>query len=422
MKSKKGLLSLLAGLIVLIGAAALYYVLSHEPKGRAGEQESYETAPLAISVDVPNGLKVGVIYSLSESPAVESSFWKSAEGIQVAKYRIEKGGSEVALLTADDRGSENGAQEAVASLADQGVSAIIVATSGPHTSAIAETAREMRIPAIFLYEGDAVELGDGIWTMAPTEAEVAGNIRKTLNSRNYSRSLLVSYEGKLEAVPAAHTIPYAASTDLAVLGEEIYQALNDEEKRIDSIVISGPSRYQTDILGELKKRAITVPLILDTSARAPAFGERISSEGILSGDYTTVGIPSIDMIALSGNLAGNAAAVFFTALRLMDDIETTDLLAQSPFAESCEYADGVSHDALLAIAIAAEQAGSAEANAVAKALSDVQLTTDNGAVTGDADFRGGNAKAQSFGSLRASTLDPNLRTSTSPLLFWFSEQ
>ncbi|WP_394262792.1 ABC transporter substrate-binding protein [Trueperella sp.] len=419
MTRKKIIAIVAVALAVLVGVGIVVANLIKSDDEIAGKGVS--TFPLPIEAKVPDGLKVGVVYSLTGDPLVESSYLRSAEGMQVANYRLAEGGSDIEIIPVDDRGTVEGAQRAVDDLENQGVGAIIVGTAGPHTSAIADAARGAGIPAIFPYEADAVSTADGVWTMGANKTTAANMLGKELTDRGYAENLVIDFDGSLADIPNAKYMTYDENTDFVELGDEIFQVFMDEELNLDAIVINGPSTFESNILSEIQSRAITVPVFFTNHADAPAFIDRLRSEGVLFGDFTTLGLPSVDMVALKADRSGGAAAVFFTAIRLMDDAGMRNLLDEATFAESKDYADGLSHDALVAIASAAADAKSVEPADIEQSLTGLEITTADGTVLGTTTFGATGVESELMSVLRASTQDPNLRESSTPLMFWFAQ-
>lgn len=92
-------LSILAGFLALVVLIVLAVFLARDS---GTTNESVKTTPVQLSVDVPNDFKVGVIYSLTEDPNVETSWLNAAEGSQVAAYRIDPTGEDVQIYTKND--------------------------------------------------------------------------------------------------------------------------------------------------------------------------------------------------------------------------------------------------------------------------------------------------------------------------------
>lgn len=404
------------GLLVFIALVILAVFLTRDS---GQEYDSAEPTPVQLQIDLPNDFKVGVIYSLTENPNVETSWLLAAEGAQVAAYRVDPSGEDIELYTQNDQGTEGGAQRAVDSLSAAGVSGIIVATAGPHTQAIADAASAQGIPSIFLYEGDVS--GEGVWSFAPDVERNRNELAATLTEHSYTDTIVFDSEGNLEGISSGLYYRFDASTDLAVMAQEV-AGLLEEGTKADSIVISGNSAAQLELIQELQTRAITLPVVLTSQAAVPEFSEGLSDFGINDGNFEAVGSQSVDMLALSSDSDGERAAAFFTAIRLMNDSSRMDLLNEQPFGNVVTFADGLSHDALVSLALAAASAGSADANEVLEVLIGETWSEEDGLVTGALDFTQATPNTDSLGMVRMTMQNPGLRDGSEASTYWFADR
>lgn len=408
-------LAVTVGLIAFIVLVILAIFLTQDSRS---QHDSTESTPVQLSIDLPRDFKVGLIYSLTEDPNVETSWLDAAEGAQVAAYRIDPKGEDIAFYTQNDHGTEDGAQRAVDALTSEGVSGIIVATSGAHVQTIADAASAKKVPTIFLYDGDVN--GESSWTFAPSSKRNFDALATALTEHSYTNPIVFDSEENLSDLTSVKYYPFDVSTDLAELAQEV-AGLLEAGTHADSIVISGNSAAQLALIQELQTRAITLPVLLTSQAAAPEFSEGLVDFGINDGNFETVGVQSVDILALESDSAGERAASFFTAIRLMNDSSRMNLLNELPFHDVISNADGLSHDALVSLAHAADNAGSSDAEKVLAALKGANLTGQDGLVTGSLNFTQTTPNADLLGVVRMTMQSPGLRDGSEASTYWFAE-
>ena len=111
-----------------------------------------------------------------------SEYNRAAQGAIVAAQRFAQGGAAVALSAQNDRGTEDGARAAVRALAGQGVSGVVVATTGPQARAAAKAAEELGLPAILPY-AEPADPGQATWTTGPSGRVRPAALRTALNGK-----------------------------------------------------------------------------------------------------------------------------------------------------------------------------------------------------------------------------------------------
>jgi hypothetical protein len=215
---------------------------------------------------------------------------------------------------------------------------------------------------------------------------------------------------------------WAPAADLA---DAIVGALETDAARC--IVIAASATHQAELAAAIQGRLgyRQAPIFLTPQALSPAFARTLGAAGSLSGSYFTVGSDSGDARALAPD--GDAAAVFFTALRLAArDQDVTNSYADAAFATVAQTADIPSHDAVVALVRAVEQAGSAEPAAVKAALGSLHLGADDGLAGAALDFTSAFALPDdAVVTLVARTASPGTRptpttAAPAPGLWWFA--
>lgn len=380
--------------------------------------------PIALKVDgLPKGLKVGIVLSVS-SPSGQGEQWRSAaEGAQVAAHRMQMAGKPVTLVTADDKGGIEGARKAAQKLIDDGVSAIVLASSGSHLDGAVETAERAGVPVLSPYSSDYAVTGGGVWTTGPTGEEVATALQELMADRELDKPLLVDGGGgPIAGVLAADTINVEAGTDVADVSKLLKKRAT---KEINSILVSGPAEVQALVLRAAQGKRINRPIILTPEALSPDFPRALTEAGgSLTTPMSAVGLDTGDSVSLRKGPDGEAMSSFLGGLRLMAQDDTTKgLLGEESFADVGYAADARSHDAVLAAARAAAAAKSTKPEEVGAALAGLQLTHADGLVGPDLDFTSSDSLAKgSVVALSSSDQTLGLRPvdDEHPQLSWFA--
>lgn len=435
------LLAVIAGSLAII--LVIMVVLILRPKA---------ADPVAISVPValtgigaPKDLKLGVVVSIGQG-AVEGAEWASAaEGAAVARSRIIEGGSEISLLVENDHGTADGAKTAVTSLVEQGASGIVFATSGEHLAAGVAAASEAKVPAVLAYEPipDASQ-AKAVWTLAPSEKALEAAYRAA--TKDFANPVLITAgPGVPESLSFAETLR-PKGTDLAGAAEtaaartgadasahHAYTGTDleqdggdkaqpkDEKKPADALVISGNARSLATLVKELQSRNVSVPLVLAPAAGSPGFAQALAEQdGSVSASLETIGVNVGDAAALGNGTQARAASAFLQEVRqLAADPEAKNLTGDAPFADVAPWADVRSHDAVLALTIAAGKAGSTDPERIAKELAKLQLTAADGIAGTLLDFREAQASSGKVQLLHATGQSLGLRPTGEMPLTWF---
>ncbi|MFJ3029778.1 hypothetical protein ACIPEQ_13125 [Curtobacterium sp. NPDC087080] len=454
--------AIIVAVAVLVVAAVVTAVLAVRVSASTPAEAVSATAPVPISVShVPDGTKIGVVVTLGDG---EGAQWDdAAQGALVAQRRLELGGTDVQLVTKNDGGSADGARKAVEALAADGVSGIVVATSGDHVRGAFTAAADADIPVVAPYAAG----GDDAWSTAPSTESVASALQDALGDA--ASPLLVDLGGGAPSgVRFAHVLDATSTPDLGALATTIAQrtgaaagstdaATTDGQDGAaqagttrggatqdgaaqegaeqaapdsDAVVVSGPAGRQGALVAALQEANVTAPVVLTPEATSPAFAAALSQAGgSLSGTFRTVGVETDDARALSSNAEGRAMSAFLGGVRVLaDDADAKNLTGDRSFASVATVADARSHDAVVALVTAVGAARSTDVSKVSDALAGLDLGADDGLAGPALDFGARQALGDRAGVLAASAQDLGLRPATAtgddgatPALVWFSD-
>ncbi|PZF55385.1 hypothetical protein DEJ23_11930 [Curtobacterium sp. MCSS17_008] len=448
--------AIIVAVAVLVVAAVVTAVLAVRVSASTPAEAVSATAPVPIDVaHVPDGTKIGVVVTLGDG---EGAQWDdAAQGALVAQRRLELGGTDVQLVTKNDGGSVDGARKAVEALASDGVSGIVVATSGEHVRGAFAAAADAGIPVVAPYTtGD-----DDAWSTAPSTDSVAAALQVALGDAG--SPLLVDLGGGAPSgVRFAHVLDATRAPDLGALATTIAQrtgaaagstdatSTDDQDGSAqegaqdgsaqdtteqaapdsDAVVVSGAGARQGALVAALQEANVTAPVVLTPEATSPAFAAALAQAGgSLSGTFRTVGVETDDARALSSDAEGRAMSAFLGGVRVLaDDADAENLTGDRTFDEVAAVADARSHDAVVALVTAVGAARSTDPAEVSDALTGLDLGADDGLAGPALDFGSQQALADPAGVLAASAQDLGLRPAAAseddgatPALVWFSD-
>ncbi|MCV9995287.1 hypothetical protein OIU93_13425 [Paeniglutamicibacter sp. ZC-3] len=394
--------NLISGAVALVAVAAIIAmsVFLFRPSDAAMGDPVEASVPVALSAaNVPAETKLGVVVTLGSS---SGAAWKdAAQGAAVAAHRFSLSGTAIALSTADDRGTTEGARKAVEKLVSEGVSGIIVATDGEQVDGALEAAASAGVPVLLPYYADKVD-GDGAaWRTAPTEAQVSKSLTSALAGAK--RTLLIDAGGGAPAsVDVAAKISFEPGADAEQLAADVARRTGVVEPAkadgtpgrapvanpADAVLLSGNPTQQATVVHALQSANVTVPVVLTPGATSPAFASRLAQAGgTASGRLSTVGPDAGDAAALRPDASGRAMSGFLAGLRVLaQDKEAKNLTGDVPFSEVANAADSRSHDAVVALVRAVSTAGSGDPAKVAKALGTLKLGPADGIAGPGLDF------------------------------------
>jgi len=411
--------------------------------GRPGVEPS--AGPLggvALTVYDPGALRtisVGVLMPPLEGEG--SEYRDMAEGAAVAAFRFDQGGVSVRLVAALDNGTPEGAATGLNSLLhNPEVAGVVVASSGPHLAPALAAVPASGTAVVMPYDrgGETIE---GVWRTGPSEGAVEARLADALARKGVAHPVVVTPAGQpLDTLPAALPLTWSSApagadpalascanpaTPIDCLADRASQAL--AAGRADSVVAVGAAGDQAQLVTALRSALgqAQVPVFLSPEALTPTFGRGLTTSGAVNGDYITVG-PNTDDPASQAGADGQSARLFFEALRLAaGSPKAFNVFGDQPFASAAQTADIASHDAVVALVRAAEQAGTTDAAAVREVLGGLGLDSHRGLAGPALDFRQPNAlAAASVVVLQATTANPGQRppagAGQARPVFWFA--
>lgn len=430
---------IVVGVAVVVAVAIVLTMTLNRPKEAIQPDPVAATVPVALSAEgLPKEFKIGVIFTFGQSGEPGSEYNRAVQGAVVAAERFAQGGAAVDLRTQNDRGTEDGARAAIAALADQGVSGILVASTGPQASAAAKAAGERGLAVILPY-ADPAEPGPSIWTTTPSDASVDAALATALAGK--TKVMLVSDGGAIPAsIQATQTLNLQDFEDVTGLAQEAAIRTGDqllplaenapagsESVRVadpaDAVVVSAatPQRLAR-LVQALQSRDVSVPLILSDGATAPAFASALAElDGSASGQLVSVAAAGGDGAALQQDAQGRGMSAFLSALRLASgDAQIKNLTGDAPLSTDAWAADAASHDAVVALVRAAALAGNGDAAKVAESLRSVSLGAGEGLAGSTLDFSTPEALTAKAMPVYASDQDLGLRPADdkAPRLVW----
>lgn len=376
--------------------------------------------PVALKADgVPEGLRIGVVVSVS-SPAGQGADWYSAaHGAAVAAYRYGQGGSQIRLDVADDKGSDSAAAQAVRDLVGRGATSIVLATSGEHTEAAAQAAADFGVVALAPYQSLSVP-SSTVWLTGPSPAGTSEALSRALENVGASRPLLV--------LAGARSAPdgFGSWPSVSVIGDTDTIARQVEEEveaeSLDSVLVAGSAAEMAKVVRALQGGSVNLPIVVTAAATSPVFTAALAdSSGSLAIELRSVGIDSGDLAALRSDDRGRARSAFLAAVRAAAGDETVlTYFDEQAFLTVAAEADTASHDAIVSLVSAAAKARSSEPGEIAAALKGLSLGWADGLAGAPLDFSTQQASsADAVTVLTSTTQGAGLRPGRDPGLNWF---
>ncbi|WP_187977396.1 ABC transporter substrate-binding protein [Mycetocola sp. JXN-3] len=420
-------LTLIAGAVAVVLAGSAGIVWAVNANHGSEDAAVAATVPVALKVSgVPQDAPIGVIVTLGANPVGGAEWQTAAQGAAVAERRLQLGGTKIKLITVNDKGTTEGARDAVAQLAKDSVAGIVFASAGVHTRAGVDAARSAGIPTLLPYSSDPITTVGLTWRTGPDNAEFVNAINAAAGKAK--RPLLISAEGSpLNKVSHVDNIYIAPDTDTTVLAADIALRAGmaptvvaegeptpaPVENPADAVIINAPPAQQAQIVRAIQAANISLPLVLSPGATSPAFPAALrTADGTVTGRLLTVGANTGDAVALDRGAAGRSMSAFLAGVRVLAaDGSAQNLTGDQPFSAVAAAADSRSHDAVIALVRAIEKAGSVEPAKVAEALRTLKLGAAEGIAGPTLDFEKPAAFTGSVTGLHASTDDLGLRPS-----------
>ena len=418
--------ALLGVLLLVIVVAAHLLRPDIRPLRAPGDTEAI--APVVPQeITLPNNnnrdAKIGIIMTYGED--AEGSEWVlPAQGAAVAAHRLDLGKTPVQLTVANDKGTSDGARDAVEKLKSEGVQGIIISSSGEHIKGATNAARESSIPVIEVY--DSVDTGRGVWSLAPNPEQLSQAYMQA--SQPSTQSIVIApkdTEVNIPQVAAKHA--YDRDTDVRELAQDVKKE-SQSYGASANIFVSGSAIRQAKIVKELQYAGVTAQILLSPQAVSPIFARTLVAEGgTVSANLTTVGYNMSDSLALQSDDPGRGLAAFLEAVRVMgQDSSFMTLQDDQAFKSAAPYADARSHNAVLAFAYAIDKVHERKPEAVTRVLESMRLDAAQ-AIAGDAlDFTHENPTTAPVQTLHATEQSLGLRLEPSndqePRIVWFAER
>ena len=371
------------------------------PLGTGTNPASAVTVQQAISLPTSGREPViGVVATFGDD--AEGSAWRlNAQGARVAQYRLALGNSSVKVLYANDKGTEQGAREAVEKLSSEGALGIVLASRGEHLRGVTAAAKERNVAVIEAY--DRVDAGDGVWSFAldpEQEKQVyTAAIRSLAGASSMGSSqqldgvrtiLLDAGEGSAPDLPYTHRVQVSADEDsMKDTLKELTRLLGDKSSGSSPVlVLTGSASTQAKVLRSLQRAGITSPVIAGEEALTEPFTrlllERVQARAA----------------ALSADDAGRASSAFVSTVeRMKNDSSLKDLSGEQAFSKSAVWADAPSHNALLAFAYATSHVREYTPEAVRRVLGTLRLDAKDSTVAYSLDFSSSYAAGGQVGLL-----------------------
>lgn len=421
-KHGRALLRSLGAVVSVIVASALTACSSSVP---ASEPAPASATSVKLTADVPDGLAIGIVVSLTSKPSEGAQWRDAAQGAQVAASRYAAGGTTIDLVPVNDKGTAEGAKAAIDTLAEGGVAGIVIATSGSHLQEALQHAAALNLPTLLPYATSADGLPEHSW-LTGADAQISDQrLVEALQQQSLRRPYLIDAGGgDIAGLAPVDSATFAAGGDPNRLAPKLAKTQRSGDAGFDAVVISGPAELQGRLVAALQGAGIETPVLLTSDALSPVFPAAVAKAGgSLSGVFVTAGLDVGDAAALQSGDAGRAVAAYYSAVSLLAaDPEATDLLGQAPFRSVAGAADPRSHDAVVALVRAAAAADSTKPEAVASALAELPLGWPDGLAGPVLDFSTAAAVApDAVRSLSATPDSPGVRPASpkASSLYWY---
>lgn len=367
-----------------------------------------QTVPVALpGANAPAGMRVGVVTSQTEEEGQGAHWSSSAQGAAVARWRLAKGGADVALVPVSDQGSDEGARRAVDELAAQRVSAIIAVTSGSHVDALLGAAREAGIPVVLPFETADGRSTDGAWFAGPSASDWKGLARdqgRALGCRSYklvegarvfdgvadAEDVAVSYTQT--PAPMRHEEDIARLVADSALGTAQSGQSGEPGGQDTCVLVDSEPLFMARTVFQLRARGVLSPVFAGPQASSPVFLAELERLGVNPDSVRTIApqSPAVSAATSTAVLGASASAFLEAAAQMRTDPGAAQSQGQSAPAplDDAQAASPLVHDAFLAVVKAGAAAKSAEPADVRAALASVVLSAAEGAVAQDSESFG----------------------------------
>ncbi|MDO4666129.1 MAG: hypothetical protein Q4A71_08060 [Actinomycetaceae bacterium] len=232
---------------------------------------------------VPDGLKIGIVVSYTDNPAEGRGYDGNAEGISIAKWRLFQAGTNVKTIVVSDQGSDSGAQEAIAKLADANVAGVLAITNGDHTKALTDAAQDANLPIILPYAQSRAEHSTQAWYGMGQKKQHVGAITEALKTLQCSPIISVGNTQLQRQEKVKITPEEIADNDK--MGKLIGTSRNA------CIVITADTKQTVNIISKIKMRSVNAKILVASNAANASFRDMLVDQNVDSRDIYALGTP-----------------------------------------------------------------------------------------------------------------------------------
>lgn len=373
-------------------AILLCAILASGCTGSSGPHFS-AVRPAAVAVklaDLPHQVHIGVLFSGTSPAGQGADVAGLAAGVIVAKYRLAAGGNGITLDLYDDHGSAAEALHGLASFVKSKVSGVVAATYGDHLDPMLKAAARQHLPVVLPYEQRDVAGATSSWYLAASAGAVASSLSALLVSQGMRAPYVLTGDGRQAEAVGLAAMSSAISSSAPIADQVAPVVKAAKAHQVDSVVVAASPQTQANVVAQLQGSVPDLRVVLSPEATRPMFGQVLSAQlaqdgtATTSGDFLSVGLPTVDATGLGKGSAAAAVGAFLSGLSLAAGIPSVKsmLLPKLSFSKSgAATADAASHDALLALVFAVQRARSADPEQVMAALSRLKVRTGEGLAT-----------------------------------------
>ncbi len=333
-------------------------------------------ASVALHAKLSRPVHVGLIVSAHAPSAEGRGDAPLASGARVAQVRFVQGGTPVVLDIEDDHGTAAGARLAVESLTQMRVVGIVYASEGEHIAAGLQAARQAHIAVLLPYAGALPDgSAGGAWLTGPSQAQIVHALVNRLGQERLTGAPVLS----LGPLPT-DALPLALGGRAHRLSSAAAVKPTDVPTAAKAVVVWAPAAESAAVVERLQAVKVNLPVVLSAAALSTDFAATLARDqsatgaATNAGRYLTAGLPTA--------LDGARTAGFSAALRLAgNDPHVQAVTGSATFGTlGMETADGRSHDAVVALVVAAARATRPTAASVLALLPRLHLGPNDGLV------------------------------------------
>lgn len=345
--------------------------------------------------NTPADLKIGIVVSYTENTTEGRGWDLNGEGANVAKWRLQQGGTTIETIVVSDQGSENGAKKAIAELKTKQVTAVLAFTSGPHTQTLIEAATAANLPLILPYAPAPANPAANTWYGQINTAEKTAATKELLAQLSCQHTLTDTELKPLIEAPIAAPAEHAETTNEAQqapsenkTNPELTKLINKlSEGNQTCVLVETPETNSQTLLEQLSLRNLTPTIILNQPVTNADWLQKLKDSNAYHTNLYTIGVPTSQLGQSQTPAAKLNYAGFVEATQQMAaDPNTPSFRNDANFAQTGAYADTLSYDSFIAIVRAAINAKTNDSAEVAKTLQNLQLTDNETTLGKQLDF------------------------------------